>query len=93
MHTQRSIADSSAPTDTVSVFQEVPQAPPDAIFNLTNQYKADKDPKKINIGVGAFRTDELKPYVLPVVKKVSERPPLSCVPRTRWLISPVCCIG
>ncbi|CAO3649742.1 unnamed protein product [Mucor fragilis] len=56
-------------TNTVSVFQEVPQAPPDAIFNLTNQYKADTDPKKINIGVGAFRTDELKPYVLPVVKK------------------------
>lgn len=56
--------------DSVSVFQQVPLAPPDAIFNLTNQFKADTDPKKINIGVGAFRTDELKPYVLPVVKKV-----------------------
>lgn len=56
--------------DTISVFQEVPQAPPDAIFNLTAQYKADSNSNKINIGVGAFRTDELKPYVLPVVKKV-----------------------
>ncbi|CAO3627631.1 unnamed protein product [Mucor hiemalis] len=56
-------------SNTVSVFQEVPQAPPDAIFNLTAQYKADTDPKKINIGVGAFRTDALKPYILPVVRK------------------------
>jgi hypothetical protein len=56
--------------DTISIFQEVPQAPPDAIFNLTAQYKVDPNPEKINIGVGAFRTNELKPYVLPVVKKV-----------------------
>ncbi|CEP17012.1 hypothetical protein [Parasitella parasitica] len=55
--------------DTVSVFQDVPQAPPDAIFNLTKQYKEDTYDKKINVGVGAFRTDDLKPYVLPVVKK------------------------
>ncbi|KAI9470830.1 MAG: aspartate aminotransferase [Benjaminiella poitrasii] len=55
--------------DSVSVFQEVPQAPPDAIFHLTAQYKADTNPNKINIGVGAFRTDDLKPYILPVVKK------------------------
>ena len=59
--------------DTASVFQEVPQAPPDMIFNLTAQYKADTNPNKINIGVGAFRTDELKPYVLPVVKKVKRK--------------------
>ncbi|KAG2196897.1 hypothetical protein INT47_005121 [Mucor saturninus] len=52
-----------------SVFQEVPQAPPDAIFHLTATYKSDTDPNKINIGVGAFRTDDMKPYVLPVVKK------------------------
>ena len=50
----------------------MPLAPPDVIFNLTAQYKADTDPKKINVGVGAFRTDDLKPYVLPVVKKVKE---------------------
>ncbi|KAI8637028.1 aspartate aminotransferase [Parasitella parasitica] len=56
-------------TNTVSVFQDVPKAPADVIFNLTNQFKADTDSNKINVGVGAFRTNELKPYVLPVVKK------------------------
>ncbi|ORE04086.1 aspartate aminotransferase [Rhizopus microsporus var. microsporus] len=54
---------------TASVFQEVPQAPPDVIFDLTAKYRADTNPNKVNVGVGAFRTDELKPYVLPVVKK------------------------
>ncbi|ORZ01799.1 aspartate aminotransferase [Syncephalastrum racemosum] len=54
---------------SVSVFENVPQAPPDVIFSLTAQYKEDTHPQKINVGVGAFRTDELKPYVLPVVKK------------------------
>ncbi|KAI8394073.1 aspartate aminotransferase [Radiomyces spectabilis] len=54
---------------SASIFQQVPKAAPDAIFHLTAQYKADTDPKKINVGVGAYRTDELKPYVLPVVKK------------------------
>ncbi|KAI7860552.1 aspartate aminotransferase [Circinella umbellata] len=52
-----------------SVFETVPQAPADVIFSLTAAYKADTNPNKINVGVGAFRTDELKPYVLPVVKK------------------------
>ncbi|KAG2222473.1 hypothetical protein INT45_013386 [Circinella minor] len=56
-------------TNDISAFNSVPLAPPDVIFNLTAQYKADTDPKKINVGVGAFRTDDLKPYVLPVVKK------------------------
>lgn len=48
-------------------------SPPDAIFNLTAMYKADTAPEKINVGVGAFRTEELKPYVLPVVKKVKRK--------------------
>ncbi|KAI9268049.1 aspartate aminotransferase [Phascolomyces articulosus] len=56
-------------TNDISVFNTVPQAPPDVIFSLTAGYKADTDPNKVNVGVGAFRTDDLKPYVLPVVKK------------------------
>ncbi|KAL0074376.1 aspartate aminotransferase [Phycomyces blakesleeanus] len=60
---------STTPTTMASAFSSVPLAPPDIIFHLTAQYKADKDPKKVNVGVGAFRTDKLQPYVLPVVKK------------------------
>lgn len=41
-----------------------------SIFQLTAAYKADKYPKKVNLGVGAYRDNNGKPWVLPVVKKV-----------------------
>jgi aspartate aminotransferase len=39
---------------------------------VTEAFKADKDPRKINLGVGAYRDENGKPYVLPSVKKVGE---------------------
>ncbi|GAA98558.1 uncharacterized protein L969DRAFT_18133 [Mixia osmundae IAM 14324] len=53
----------------MDVFKEVSQAPPDSIFQLTAAYKADKHDKKINLGVGAYRDENGKPWVLPVVLK------------------------
>ncbi|KII88605.1 hypothetical protein PLICRDRAFT_41791 [Plicaturopsis crispa FD-325 SS-3] len=50
----------------------VPLAPPDSIFQLTAAYKADTFPQKVNLGVGAYRDDDNKPWVLPVVKKATE---------------------
>ncbi|KAG6850528.1 hypothetical protein H0H93_012144 [Arthromyces matolae] len=47
----------------------VPLAPPDSIFKLTAAYKADTFEKKVNLGVGAYRDDDNKPWVLPVVQK------------------------
>ena len=41
-----------------------------SIFKLTAAYKADLYPHKVNLGVGAYRDDDNKPWVLPVVKKV-----------------------
>jgi len=46
--------------------------PPDAILGVTEAYKRDTNPKKINLGVGAYRDDSGKPYVLPSVKQVSD---------------------
>ena len=37
---------------------------------VSEAFKADTDPRKINLGVGAYRDDKGKPYVLPSVKKV-----------------------
>lgn len=42
----------------------------ESIFKLTAAYKADTYPQKINLGVGAYRDDDSKPWVLPVVRKV-----------------------
>lgn len=46
-------------------------APPDPILGVSEAFKADKSDLKLNLGVGAYRTEELQPYVLNVVKKVS----------------------
>ncbi|KAI1317280.1 Aspartate aminotransferase, cytoplasmic [Mortierella claussenii] len=56
--------------DTVSIFRDVQAAPADVIFSLTSSYETDSYAKKVNLGVGAYRTEEGKPWVLPVVKKV-----------------------
>lgn len=47
--------------------------PPDVILGVTEAYKRDTNPKKINLGVGAYRDDDGKPYVLPCVRKAEEK--------------------
>lgn len=47
--------------------------PPDAILGVTEAFKRDTNPKKINLGVGAYRDDNGKPHVLPSVMKAEER--------------------
>ena len=54
-------------------FKELELLPPDAIFNLTDSYKADTSNDKINVGVGAYRTNDGKPYVLSVVRKAEQK--------------------
>ncbi|EJD03563.1 glutamic oxaloacetic transaminase AAT1 [Fomitiporia mediterranea MF3/22] len=53
----------------LSTWSAVPAGPPDPILGVTEAFKADKDPRKINLGVGAYRDGDGKPYVLPSVKK------------------------
>ncbi|KAF2002233.1 PLP-dependent transferase [Amniculicola lignicola CBS 123094] len=50
----------------------VPQAPEDALFGLMAAYRRDTDPKKVDLGIGAYRDNNAKPWVLPVVKKADE---------------------
>ena len=45
--------------------------PPDAILGVSEAFKRDSNPKKINLGVGAYRDDAGKPFVLPSVRDVS----------------------
>ena len=57
----------------VSRFEAMPMAPPDPILGVSEAFRADTNEVKLNLGVGAYRTEELQPYVLDVVKKVSIR--------------------
>ncbi|KAF8561333.1 hypothetical protein P879_01760 [Paragonimus westermani] len=56
-----------------SFWSHVKMGPPDAILGITEAYKRDKNPKKINLGAGAYRDDSGKPFVLPSVKEAEKR--------------------
>ncbi|KAK4713422.1 hypothetical protein R3W88_019329 [Solanum pinnatisectum] len=52
-----------------SVFAHVVRAPEDPILGVTVAYNKDSSPVKVNLGVGAYRTEEGKPLVLNVVRR------------------------
>lgn len=67
-HTMGSFSTEPIPT----LFDEnvVPQAPEDPLFGLMAAYRKDTFEKKVDLGIGAYRDNNAKPWVLPVVKKV-----------------------
>jgi len=54
------------------LFEHIPVAPIDPILGTTQLFNADKDEKKINLGVGAYRSEQGKPFVLQVVKEAEQ---------------------
>lgn len=47
--------------------------PADPILGLNDAFKADSNPKKVSLGVGAYRDDDGKPVVLECVKEAERR--------------------
>jgi hypothetical protein len=43
----------------------VEMAPPDPILGVSEAFKADTSADKLNLGVGAYRTDDLQPCAVP----------------------------
>ena len=62
-----------ASNPTVFTSDNVPQAPEDPLFGLMAAYRKDNFEKKVDLGIGAYRDNNAKPWVLPVVKKVNLR--------------------
>lgn len=56
----------------VSRFESITMAPPDPILGVSEAFRADTNEVKLNLGVGAYRTEDLQPYVLNVVKKAEK---------------------
>lgn len=56
-----------------SPFSEVPLAPADPILGLTEAFVADKNPNKVNLGVGVYQNDQGKVPVLRVVREAERR--------------------
>jgi aspartate aminotransferase len=55
-----------------SVFEDIPLAPPDSILSLVQEYKDDASKDKVDLGPGAYRDENGKPWVLPVVRKAEK---------------------
>jgi aspartate aminotransferase len=55
-----------------SVFAGLAQAPEDPILGVTVAFNKDPSPVKVNLGVGAYRTEEGKPLVLNVVRRAEQ---------------------
>lgn len=55
------------------MFERLDMAPPDAILGLTEAFKNDPNPKKINLGVGVYKDAQDRTPVLESVKRAEER--------------------
>ena len=62
----------TTPDPTVFTADNVPAAPEDPLFGLMAAYRRDDFDKKVDLGIGAYRDNNAKPWILPVVKLVSE---------------------
>ena len=49
-------------------FAHIPLAPPDPILNMNKLFMESTVPKKVSLGVGAYRDGEGKPWILPSVR-------------------------
>nr|AIT70222.1 aspartate aminotransferase [Scytosiphon lomentaria] len=56
----------------MSVWSEMPMGPADPILGLTEAFNKDTDPRKVSLGVGAYRGDDGKPFVLNSVRKAEK---------------------
>ena len=52
------------------MFENLQHLPLDPIFQLLEDYNADPNPKKVNLGIGLYADYEGNPYVFPVIQKV-----------------------
>ena len=56
-----------------STWSNVEMGPPDAILGVSEAFKKSTNPNKMNLGVGAYRDDQGKPFVLPCVREAEKQ--------------------
>lgn len=59
-------------TPHTSVLSGLAPVPLDEIFALNGAYASDSAPQKVSLGVGVYRTDDGKPWPLPVVERAEK---------------------
>jgi hypothetical protein len=66
------VAARSMSTAVSSPWADFEMAPPDPIVGLNESFQLDDFPNKVIVGVGAYRDDKGKPYVLPCVREAEK---------------------
>ncbi len=64
--------EASAVTAYDTIWDQVPEGPPDAILGIAQAFRAAPEEHKVNVCVGAYRDTDGKPWVLPSVRKAEE---------------------
>jgi aspartate aminotransferase len=59
-------------SSSASPWADFEMAPADPIIGLNEAYMKDDFPRKVIVGVGAYRDDMGKPYVLPCVREAEK---------------------
>jgi len=59
--------------DPAAYLSAIPEGPPDGILGIAQNFKACTAEKKVNLVIGAYRTEEGEPWVLPSVKAAEQR--------------------
>lgn len=54
-------------------FTQITELPPDPLFGLKARYNADTRPDKVDLGIGAYRDNSGKPWILPAVQKAERK--------------------
>lgn len=62
-----------APARYASAWSHVEKGPEDPILGVTVAFGKDTNPNKMNLGVGAYRDDQGKPFVLDCVRKAEKK--------------------
>jgi len=56
-----------------SIFAKMAMAPKDPILGIQELFVADPNPNKVSLGIGAYRDDDGKPWILPSVRKAEAK--------------------
>jgi aspartate aminotransferase, mitochondrial len=57
---------------TFSTWSSLESAPPDPILGLNEAFKKDGNPSKVLLGMGVYRDDNNKPYILNCIRKAEQ---------------------
>ena len=71
--TFRSVSRVFSSSARLNAWSDVPMGPPDAILGVSEAFKRSTNPNKMNLGVGAYRDDQGKPFVLPCVREAERQ--------------------